>query len=180
MIHRTVVIAIMLLVLAPLTAWAQPSQPYAGMQERRIKSLSEQQIADLKAGRGMGLAQVAELNGYPGPAHVLELADKLGLGADQKEQVKRLFEAMQDETSRIGEQIIDAEAELDRGFAAGSISETGMQEQVRAIAELQGRLRAAHLRYHLVVARLLTPEQIARYNELRGYGGTHGGHAHQH
>ena len=36
-------------------------------------------MADLRAGRGMGLALAAELNGYPGPAHVLELADKLDL-----------------------------------------------------------------------------------------------------
>jgi hypothetical protein len=30
--------------------------PYAGLQARQIKSLSEQQVADLKAGRGMGMA----------------------------------------------------------------------------------------------------------------------------
>ena len=47
------------------------------MQTRSIKALSDQQIADLGAGRGMGLALAAELNGYPGPSHVLELADKL-------------------------------------------------------------------------------------------------------
>ena len=60
-------------------AFAQ--SPYAGMQARSIKALSEQQIADLKAGRGMGLALAAELNGYPGPAHVLEVADQLGLSS---------------------------------------------------------------------------------------------------
>ena len=58
--------------------------PYAGMQARSIKALSDQQIADLGAGRGMGLALAAELNGYPGPSHVLELADKLDLSADQQ------------------------------------------------------------------------------------------------
>jgi hypothetical protein len=58
--------------------------PYAGMQSRSIKALSDQQIADLNAGRGMGLALAAELNGYPGPLHVLELADKLDLSADQR------------------------------------------------------------------------------------------------
>ena len=51
--------------------------PYAEMQGRSIKALSDQQIADLNTGRGMGLALAAELNGYPGPSHVLELADKL-------------------------------------------------------------------------------------------------------
>ena len=51
--------------------------PYAGEQQRAIKSLSEKDIADLQAGQGMGLAKAAELNGYPGPAHVLEHADAL-------------------------------------------------------------------------------------------------------
>ena len=66
--------------------------PYAGMQTRPIKALSDQQIADLRAGRGMGLALAAELNGYPGPSHVLELADRLELSTDQRARVQRLFD----------------------------------------------------------------------------------------
>ena len=49
------------------------ASPYAGQESRRIKSLSEQDIAELRAGRGWGLAKAAELNGMPGPAHLLEL-----------------------------------------------------------------------------------------------------------
>jgi hypothetical protein len=37
------------------------------LEQRDIKTLSNQQIADLRAGRGMGLALAAELNGYAGP-----------------------------------------------------------------------------------------------------------------
>ena len=60
---RTVALTTMLLA-APLVPRAQqPAQPYAGMQTRQIKALSAEQIADLKAGRGMGLAMAAELNG---------------------------------------------------------------------------------------------------------------------
>ena len=70
------------LLLAPVTALAQT--PYAGMKTRTIKALSEKQVSDLNAGRGMGLALAAELNGYPGPSHVLELADKLELSSDQR------------------------------------------------------------------------------------------------
>jgi hypothetical protein len=65
------------------TAMAQ-HQPYAGLQARPIKALSEQQVADLRAGRGMGLALAAELNGYPGPLHVLELSKELDLGQSQR------------------------------------------------------------------------------------------------
>src|ERR1700692_250999 len=86
--------------------------PYAGMEARPIKALSEQQVADLKAGRGMGLALVAELNGYPGPSHLLELADQLGLSDAQRNTVRGLFEAMKAETIPIGERLIDQETAL--------------------------------------------------------------------
>ncbi|MEO8319793.1 MAG: hypothetical protein ABI561_15865 [Bradyrhizobium sp.] len=64
-----------------LSGSALAQSPYAGMQDRPVKALSEQQVADLKAGRGMGLALPAELNGYPGPSHLLELADRLNLSS---------------------------------------------------------------------------------------------------
>jgi hypothetical protein len=59
-------------IIASTAALAQDHHPYAGMAQRQVKSLADQQIADLRAGRGMGLALPAELNGYPDPAHVLE------------------------------------------------------------------------------------------------------------
>ncbi len=62
-------LAIALVGITP-AAWAQTHQPYAGLQARPVKALSDQQIADLKAGRGMGLALAAELNGYPGPGYM--------------------------------------------------------------------------------------------------------------
>src|ERR1700737_1781125 len=76
---------------------AQVQQPYAGFEVRPIKALSDQQIADLRAGRGMGLALAAELNGYPGPLHVLELADQLQLNNMQRERMRELTEQMKSE-----------------------------------------------------------------------------------
>src|SRR5205809_3323802 len=92
---------------------AQAQAPYAGMQTRSIKALSEQQVADLGAGRGMGLALAAELNGYPGPSHVLELADKLNLSTDQRAGVQRLFDSMKAEAVLLGAKLIEQEADLD-------------------------------------------------------------------
>src|ERR687892_2344181 len=89
-------LVISLVGIAP-AAWPQTHQPYAGMQARPVKALSDQQIADLRAGRGMGLALAAELNGYPGPLHVLEHADALALTAEQRHRTRSLFEAMKAE-----------------------------------------------------------------------------------
>src|SRR5260370_41824435 len=96
--HLFLVIALVALTTSPALA----QTPYAGLQTRPIKALSDQQVADLKAGRGMGLALAAELNGYPGPSNLLELADQLGLSDAQRNTVRSLFEAMRAETIPIG------------------------------------------------------------------------------
>src|SRR4051794_26061952 len=96
-----------------LSAASAQSQPYAGMQTRAIKALSDQQIADLKAGRGMGFALAAELNGFPGPIHVLEFGDALALTPDQRTRVQALIDDMKAEARPLGEQLIAQEADLD-------------------------------------------------------------------
>jgi hypothetical protein len=144
--------------------------PYAGFDQRRIKALSDQQVADLRAGRGMGLALPAELNGYPGPLHVLELADALALTGDQRNRTKALFEAMKAETVPLGERIVSEEVALDRLFAEKQITPEMLTRATMRIAALQGELRAAHLRYHLIMRDLPTVDQVSRYEEQRGYG----------
>jgi hypothetical protein len=144
--------------------------PYAGLQTRPIKALSDQQISDLRAGRGMGFAMPAELNGYPGPMHVLELADQLALSEAQRGAVRAQLDAMKAESIPIGERLIDQEAALDRLFAGRTATLDNVAAAVAVIAETQGALRNAHLRYHLTTLALLQPDQVERYSLLRGYG----------
>ena len=126
-----------------------PQQPYAHLHSRPIKALSDQQIADLRAGRGMGYALPAELNGYPGPSHTLENADALRLSAVQRERTKALFEAMKAEAVPLGERLIQQETELERLFAEKAVTPANLESATSAIGVTQGALRAAHLRYHL-------------------------------
>jgi Spy/CpxP family protein refolding chaperone len=149
----------------------ETTSSYSGMETRRVKALSGEQIADLMAGRGMGFALAAELNSYPGPSHVLELRDALGLTDEQASRTKALLDQMQAETIPLGRRIIEKETELDRLFSERKIVSAHLAEMTKTIAEVQGALRAAHLRYHLDMAELLTPEQIGRYSQLRGYSG---------
>src|SRR5262245_11564978 len=150
------------------------------MQTRPVKALSEQQVADLRAGRGMGLALAAELNGYPGPLHVLELADRLDLSADQRTKVQQLFDSMKAEAIPMGSRLIEQEAELDRLFATRTITAERLKAMTSSIAETQGALRDTHLKYHLSTAALLSRHQMQRYAELRGYAGGSAGPQHQH
>jgi Spy/CpxP family protein refolding chaperone len=65
--------------------------------------------------------------------------------------------------------IIEAERELDRAFVDGTISTTELRSRLNAIAALQGELRAAHLETYLAQRSVLTPQQVAKYDALRGY-----------
>ncbi|OWW21822.1 hypothetical protein [Noviherbaspirillum denitrificans] len=146
-----------------------PGAPYAGMQQREVKAFSAQQMEDLRSGKGMSLALPAELNGYPGPSHVLALADQLRLSETQVAKTWQLFSAMQRETIELGERLILAEAALDRLFREKGASWESVQAATTDAARIHGALRAAHLRYHLSMADVLEPAQIKEYERLRGY-----------
>src|SRR4051812_45750665 len=161
------IVVFALILLVPAFAWAET--PYAGMQSRQIKALSDQQIADLRAGRGMGLALAAELNGFPGPSHVLELADQLGLSPEQRSKDQEMFSKMKADTTPIGNRLIEQESDLDRQFSARTITAASLETATSAISRTQGELREAHLKYHLLTAAILDQAQLAKYAELRGY-----------
>jgi hypothetical protein len=168
---RLAIATVTVLALGSLAA-AQHQQshtPYSGLQNRAVKALSEQQVSDLRAGRGMSLALAAELNGYPGPLHVLELADQLELSAALRERVRLLYDEMKAEAVPVGETLVAYESELDRAFAERTISPDSLAALTAQIGGTQGRLRAIHLKYHLIMADLLSPHQRQRYAELRGY-----------
>lgn len=139
------------------------------MQNRAIKALSEQQLADLRAGKGMSFALPAELNGYPGPSHVLELAEPLKLSAEQSSRTRALFEQMQRESAAAGEALIAAEAELDALFRDNRATPPLLTAAVGKAAQAQGVVRETHLRYHLQMMEVLTAEQVSAYNRQRGY-----------
>jgi len=144
--------------------------PYAGQQARSIKSLSDDDIAALRNGEGMGMAKAAELNGYPGPAHVLQLAVQLGLTEIQQRDVQASFDRMSAAAKSLGRELIAQEQALDQLFAKDEITPDRLAAATTAIAELQGRMRAVHLSAHLETRALLNADQIARYQQLRGYG----------
>lgn len=142
---------------------------YSGLEKRDIKALSAEDVEALLAGQGMGLALSAELNHFPGPKHVLELAEKLDLSAGQTAKIEAARAAMTSRAILLGKQIVDQERDLDRRFASGRINASDLRRLTGSIARLQGELRAAHLLAHLEVRALLSAHQTMLYDELRGY-----------
>ena len=173
---RMALVALLAIVAATATSSAQSTSPYADQEQRAIKALSDDEIRDLLEARGMGLAKAAELNSYPGPLHVLQLATELGLSDAQRKATESLYANTRQRALSIGRQIVEAERTLDRAFANAAIEPATLRSQVGAIATLQGELRAVHLEAHIAQRALLTPEQIARYDVLRGYRGSQAPH----
>src|SRR5947209_11774189 len=95
---------------------AQSHGAYAGQRQRPGKALSDEETAQYLAGAGMGYAKPAELNGYPGPMHVLELADKLKLSPEQREATRKLMDAHKAQARAIGAKRVEAEKQLDATF----------------------------------------------------------------
>lgn len=151
-----------------LLSFAQIS-PYAGMHQNAIKSLSPQDIQHYLSGGGMGFAKIAELNGYPGPKHVLELAAELQLTAQQKNETVHLMQEMYNKAKPIGKKIVEKEAELNELFESKKINSKQLADLIEKISQLQGQYRFVHMETHLKMEKLLTTEQIEKYNILRGY-----------
>lgn len=142
---------------------------YSGQESRAIKSLSADDITELRRGGGWGLAKAAELNGVPGPAHLLELKDAIPLTPGQVADITGLFEAMRAEAIRGGERLIELEQALEIHFRDGTVTDAILKQSLDAIAAARRDLRYTHLATHLKTPQILSPAQIARYAELRGY-----------
>lgn len=78
--------------------------------------MSAEEIEGYHTGKGLGMALPAELNGYPGPRHVLDLANELNLTDDQQQAIQTLYDGMLPEAIRVGESILEHEAELESAF----------------------------------------------------------------
>ena len=145
--------------------------PYAGQQTRAIKSLSADDLAELGRGGGWGLARAAELNGMPGPAHLLELQDDIPLAPVQVAAIAAIFERMRADAIARGRALIAGERAIEAAFSAGTVSEWSLRALLADIGRARTALRHTHLAAHLKTLPLLTGDQVARYNALRGYSG---------
>lgn len=152
--------------------------PYADDVARTIKGLSPERMQGLLDGDGLGYAKAAELNGYPGPRHVLDLAEQLELTADQEADIRAAFDRMQQEARAAGRVVIEIESRLDSLFAERLANDSDIRDLTSEAGQAEARVRRAHLSAHLEVRRILSPDQIAAYNELRGYAARgHDAHA---
>jgi len=125
-------------------------------------------------------AKAGELNGYPGPKHVLTLAKELKLTEAQRQQVQVIFDRMSTAARPPGAELIGHELLLDRLFAEGKVTADRLAVETAAIGMLEGSLRSVHLAAHLQTRALLNADQVALYSRLRGYNSATAPPHHQH
>ena len=115
--HFFIAWVVILSMAAPVAADDVLTSPYRDQRSTEIRGLTEKEILELREGRGMGLARTAELNGYPGPRHVLDAVreGRLHLRPDQVQTMQRLFDDMSQEAQRLGLMILKEEWALERG-----------------------------------------------------------------
>ena len=174
---------LLVVLVGGVSAGKHAKGPYTGQQTREVSSLSARDIADLNAGRGWGLAKPAELNGYPGPLHVLELAGELALTDEQEAKIKAIFAHMKEQAQAAGRSYIANEAKVDALFKAGSATPAALGSALATAAHSRAKLREIHLSAHLATTPLLTRHQRHLYQQLRGYNkpghfGSHSGQGH--
>lgn len=168
---------ILFIIALPSITFASDRSPYAGEELRQISSLSENEIKSLRRGDGMGFAKLAELNHFPGPKHVLEIADQLNLSQSQIDASALLYQEMHDKAVLLGEKILKAESQLDQEFENESVTAQSLKDRLLEIGSVRAQLRYVHLESHLRQKLILTTDQVAKYDAIRGYGTNENGTA---
>ena len=141
-------------------------------------ALSPEEEKQYLQGAGMGYAKAAELNHFPGPMHVLELADPLGLSVEQITTTEKLMKLHKAEARSVGAKLVEAERALDALFRNGKVGHDELSRAVMRVAALQGEYRLSHLETHRRMRALLSEDQVRRYDVLRGHASKQPAHKH--
>jgi hypothetical protein len=145
------------------------TSPYLDQLDSSVRGLSQEDIDGLLAGEGMGYAKSAELNGYPGPRHILDMSRELQLSTEQMTSISSIFDSMNRSAVALGQTIVALEGTLSQSFSDHTVTQQNLQEHVDQLTELYGQLRQVHLQAHLNLTPLLSTQQLAQYQRLRGY-----------
>lgn len=145
---------------------------YAHTQSDEIPTLTAEELAQLRNGDGMGLARPAELNHFPGPKHVLEMADALDLTEAQALLIEQIRMDMNARAIEKGLEIIEGERHLAALFESGEAKIADVERITSHLGVRRGELQMIHLAAHIETRNQLSADQVAKYDGLRGYAET--------
>ena len=151
--------------------WAEELSPElknASEEKRKIFTLSDEDIEELKNGRAWGLAKAAELNGAWGPRKVLELKNDLKLSSNQIRKIEDHYDKTKRLAIQQGIQLIELEGELNHYFNEGILTEPILRVLISRLVRIKSKLFFIHLSAHLKTQLILNTNQQSHYNKLRG------------
>ncbi|RPI05071.1 MAG: hypothetical protein EHM64_07860 [Ignavibacteriae bacterium] len=112
-------------------------------------------------------ALVAEENGFPAPQKIISFKDHLGLTKDQLRKINEIITNQGVSAGIKGQDIIEAEEELNRLFAEGSINEKTLRAKLERLGKMRADLRFIHLQVYIREKQILTSKQWERLKELQ-------------
>ena len=121
---------------------------------------------ELMKGDAQAYIALAERNKFPSPEKILSLKDQLAL---TKDQVRKIDEMMKNHPVAVtvkGQDIIEAEEDLNRLFETGNINEKMLRSKLERIGKLRAELRFSHLQIYLKVKQILSTNQWMRLKEM--------------
>ena len=121
----------------------------------------------LLKGDANGQALVAEGNGFPAPQKVVSFKDQLGLTKDQMRKIDEMLTNLQVSATVKGQEIVDAEEEINKFFESGSINEKTLRNKLEQIGKMRADLRFMFLQVYLKEKQILTVKQWERLKELQ-------------
>jgi len=121
----------------------------------------------LLKGEAAGQNLVAEQNGYPSPQKIVSLKDQIGLTKDQLKKIKEIVTNLPISAVVKGQEIIDAEDELNTLFQSGTVNERTLRLKLERIGKMRAELRFMHLQIYVKEKQILSAKQWERLKELK-------------
>ena len=118
-------------------------------------------------GKADGQTLMAERNGFPNLQKIISYKDQLGLSKDQMKKLNEMSANLSASTTVKGQEIVDAEEDLNKLFESGTISEKTLRTKLEQIGKMRADLRFVYLQVYLKEKQILTAKQWERLKELR-------------
>jgi Spy/CpxP family protein refolding chaperone len=125
----------------------------------------------LLKGDAAGQTLVAEKNGFPAPQKIILSKDQLGLTKDQLKKINEITTNLPISATVKGQDIIEAEEELNKLFESGTINEKTLRAKLERIGKMRADLRFVHLQVYLKEKQILSVKQWERLRELQASEG---------
>ncbi len=156
------------LLLLPLCAvYAQKTTDTTGKKSPARTLTYAQYQAYLKGEAGEDLARVAEMNHYPLPDKVLKWRNEIDLSPIQIKKITEASAYLRRRRLQIGGSIIDTEKMLDSMFRYNKVQDGNLIFYATRYGAYQGELRNALLQACLSTQKLLSQQQLNKYESLQ-------------